>query len=410
MKGRRFVYLAAGVFAVAGVLLLAGPAGASSRVHATAATNVHCGDTIHASVTLNGDLDCSATSGSAVTIDTSGVTFNLGGYTITANTSTNEVVNADWTCGSGSDRCDNVTVTNGTITGGYIQVGLGGDNNTASGLTLKDPTDSVYYGVYLDEAAGSNVTGNNITGADYNSDAAGVYDDYGAGNSITSNTIGAPSGVYNQNNYYGIYIDNADGDTVGGNYVRRSWEYGIYDYEANYETYVGNVVTGNSSDGMYLEPDGNGQATVSSNAFRSNGGEGLDVYECYNSAYNGTANNCLFSGNSANYNGDSGFYDDYSWNASWTQNSAQRNATDGFFIYYGDGGSYTYNTAKLNAYEGFEFYYTYGDYAPLSIANNQAWYNGDYGFYVDEYAAAGSGNTGSSSNASGDCYGLSGCS
>ena len=46
------------------------------------ATNAHCGQTVSASLTLNGDLDCSAVGGSGLTVTANSVVLNLNGHTI----------------------------------------------------------------------------------------------------------------------------------------------------------------------------------------------------------------------------------------------------------------------------------------------------------------------------------------
>ena len=401
MKGRRVVYLVAGVFAVAGVLLLAGPAGAARQAHATAATNVACGDTITASITINGDLDCSAYTGPALTIDQPGVTLNLGGHTITGNSggSSDTVVLADDTCAYGG-QCNNETVTNGTITGGYDQIDFWGQNDTASNLTLTDAAD---IGVYLNYATNALVSGNTITGAG----EEGIYGEYGSSNVIDSNVL--------KDDTYNVYFDYEQADTISNNNSSISGDdtssYNFYDSESDLNTYTNNVTAGGRY-GYYIDPDGDGSVTMTSNGARaakhtsSETGSGFYIYEAYHWSY--AAPYSVFSGNVATGNY-IGYYDYYSAYALWLENTANYSGNIGFWFEEPSREQIIGNVSKYNGDSGFYLEDTYEGDNALAFANNQAWYNQDYGFYAD-YSQAGSNNTGSNTNSPLDCYDVSGCS
>ena len=396
MRGR-FTYLAA-VVAGAGVLLLAGPAVASRQAHATAATNVACGGTITASITINGDLDCSSTSSPALTIDQPGVTLDLGGHTITGN-SGYPVVVADDTCAYGG-QCNNETVTNGTITGGEYQVEFWGQNDTASNLTL---TDAASTGVYLHYTTNALVTGNTITGAG----SEGIYSEYGSSNVISSNVL--------KDDSYNLELEYDQADTVSSNNSSISGDdtssYNFYDYQSDLNTYTNNVTAGGRY-GYYIDPDGDGSVTMTSNGARaakhtsSETGSGFYIYEAYHWSY--AAPYSVFSGNVATGNY-IGYYDYYSAYALWLENTANYSGNIGFWFEEPSREQIIGNVSKYNGDSGFYLEDTYEGDNALAFANNQAWYNQDYGFYAD-YSQAGSNNTGSNTNSPLDCYDVSGCS
>lgn len=382
MRGR-FIYLAAMVVAVAGVLLLAGPAGASRQVHATAATNVHCGDTINTSVTMNGDLDCSAYNGTALTITSPGVTLDLGGHTLTVN------VNQD---GVYSDEVNNWTVQNGTITSGSEQVyPYYSDNVTIQNLTMTNSTDDC---IDTEYAGGVLITNNTCSGAaDY-----GLYSEYAGGITVIGNVF--------TNDVYPVYLDYGDnGDVFSSNYFKGNSEY-PYDYESSYNSWTGNISTANSY-GYYIEPDDYGTVNLVNNAARNSANYGFYVYENYNDYYYGSPAAAI-SGNTSTYSASYGFYDYYSPGAIWTNNTASRNGGDGFYLEENPGEQFKSNTAKYNNGDGFYFEDDYAPYSPMAISGNSAWYNTGYGF-DSGYGLNGSGNTGSNTNTSGDCLGLGGC-
>ena len=396
MRGR-FTYLAA-VVAGAGVLLLAGPAVASRQAHATAATNVACGGTITASITINGDLDCSSTSSPALTIDQPGVTLDLGGHTITGN-SGYPVVVADDTCAYGG-QCNNETVTNGTITGGEYQVEFWGQNDTASNLTL---TDAASTGVYLHYTTNALVTGNTITGAG----SEGIYSEYGSSNVISSNVL--------KDDSYNLELEYDQADTVSSNNSSISGDdtssYNFYDYQSDLNTYTNNVTAGGRY-GYYIDPGEDGSVTMTGNGARaakhtsSETGSGFYIYEAYHWSY--AAPYSVFSGNVATGNY-IGYYDYYSAYALWLENTANYSGNIGFWFEEPSREQIIGNVSKYNGDSGFYLEDTYEGDNALAFANNQAWYNQDYGFYAD-YSQAGSNNTGSNTNSPLDCYDVSGCS
>lgn len=394
MKGRRFVYLVAIGAALAAVLLLPGRASAA---------NVTCGATLDASITLTGNMYCASYStGPAVTITKSGVTFNLGGFTIYGNSSQDGVV-ADGTCTDTTNSdCNNVTVTNGAISGGNDQVDFWGTNDVASNLTLVNATD---IGVYLDYTTGASVTNNTITGAANE----GIYSEYGASNYIASNMLqdNGSENIY-------LYVDQAD--TVVGNkaaFTGTNTGTNYYDEYSDLNTWYGNVAQGGNY-GFHVDPDGGGIVNLTNNGVAGSGKNGHSNYYIYYDypVYPGLGASAMITGNISTGSHGDGFSDYYSVGSTWQNNTANYNTGNGFYFDYPAQETITNNTSKGNGGDGFNLNDTYPDaegYEALSFANNSALYNAGFGFDVVSYTQAGSGNTGTG-NALGDCYELSGCS
>lgn len=190
---------------------------------ATTATNLHCGQTVTASVVLNGNLYCpSLGSTPAVTIGgTTAVTLNLNGYRIASdNTGTCIQVNGT------SDIVENGTVY-------YCNEGviLNGKTETATKLTVSNGT----FGI-VDGGTGSKVTANTVSYAA----AYGIYAGGLSGNVYSGNHV--------SNNSYGIVV-NFGVLTVSGNFVDSNTNAGIYIVNPG-GTYSGNSANYNAGDGI----------------------------------------------------------------------------------------------------------------------------------------------------------------
>jgi parallel beta-helix repeat protein len=455
MKVRKFVYLAAGVFAVAGCLVLAGPAGAARQIHAS---NPSCGSTIGTSVTLTSNMTCSTSP--ALIIGGTGITLNLNGYTLSETNSSYEVIdNYDGCNGSG---CSDFTLTNGTVSGGtYGLDNEGASTGAVDGTTVTSVNfvGQSSYGVYLEYSTDSNVS-NNTVSETANDSLTGIEDDYGSSNAIENNTLNGYEdantntgtgietyyvggdmienntvsawgdyGLYDDDysaglvvyqnvfagNSYGIEFDSGDaGDAIAGNYVKNSVNDGILDYYSNYQAYTNNVVSSNGGYGIELYADDDGVANASNNVSRFNFDDGFYFYELGDTSNYGGPSGSLdgwntISGNTAQHNGGEGFDDYYSAGETYTNNTATSNSDSGFYLDYPIGATVKSNTSTYNVDEGFDFEDNYAEYAPSSVWGNTAEYNADYGFYGD-YPVAGSGNQGGGTNSSGDCFQFAGCS
>jgi parallel beta-helix repeat protein len=399
MKGRRFVYLAAGVFAAAGVLLLAGPAGAARQIHAT---NPACGSTMGTDVTLTGNMNCSGTNDYGLIAGANGITINLGGYTLTVDN--NET-------GVDVEGYNNVTVENGTIemshpggTNGYYGIYADdGNSNTFTNLTIENGEE----GIEAEYETNDVVSGNTVR---YNTDE-GIYYEYGADNLIAGN-------VAHDNADEGIELDEETGTTVNSNYSQFSGDDNFYDDDSAWTTWSGNIATGAAYEGFDISESGYGAVSLINNGSRVNGGEGFYTYANFTSPYGDwysvQAPYSTYSGNQSIYNGSYGWEAAYDWYATFKNNFASRNGDTGFYSYYPLGQMWSGNTSNYNTNEGFYISdnLTDGNSYPGNVSDfsgNTAMYNSDYGFDAD-YGVPGSGNTGGSSNTTADCYLVAGCS
>ena len=323
-----------------------------------------CGDTLMANTTLTADLDCSAYAGNALTLGKNGIKLNLGGHTLTGYTGddTNAAVY--------TERKD-TTITNGTIQdAGYSVYLYGAKGTTVSSLTLnaeaiastKDlgvyveygvnntvshvTTNGQYYGIFLYGSASNSVSYNTTT-----ADDIGIYSEYDSRDTFSHNTTHAPYGIYN--------------DYSGGS------------------SYLYNTTNGGAGDGMYIDCDDYGPATVIGNTSNNNGDEGIVTYYCYVDPP-GAPEPTLVMGNTANGNASYGFYDYYSIGATFTKNTANSNGSDGFYFDYPGDHHITRNVAKHNTDSGIELADNYGiGYGvPADISRNVLKWN-DYGIYAN---------------------------
>lgn len=205
----------------------------------TTATNAHCGQTITASLTLNGDLYCPGSSG-GLGVSGASVILNLNGHTISSDGNTYS------TCIAVYGTSD--TVENGHISNCESGVQVGGSKNTVTKLTMSDNS----FG--LVDAGGSNkVTLNTIV----DNPGAGILS-YGFGGTFTSNRIA--------NNAWG-FIDYASGITV-----------------------TSNSIDSNSLNGILIDVSGEPAGTFTSNSVNYNGDEGVQRDSGTGSATDGGGN------------------------------------------------------------------------------------------------------------------------
>jgi Periplasmic copper-binding protein (NosD) len=199
---------------------------------AVIATNVHCGQTVTASVTLNGDLFCD---GPGLIVTGTSINLNLGGHQIVSN-----VLQA----GIGvelSGKSD--TVQNGVISDFLNAVEVDGTTDTVLNVRATSNYDGIY-----DVGTGTKITTSVIA----NSPNQG----------LVSQSSGATySGVHLLNNDYGI--------TVFGTKT----------------VVTGSVANGNTYYGFY---DGGDGTTLTKNVANFNGGDGIRVAE--NTAIDGAGN------------------------------------------------------------------------------------------------------------------------
>lgn len=210
-----------------------------------AATNAHCGQTITASLTLNGDLNCSASPvATALTIaGTSAVTLNLNGHYI---------------FGDGSQTLVLVTGTSDIVENGYLEQGGTGIYVTGSKANItKNVVATNTTGVF-DAGTTTKVTNNTAS----NNFSVGIYG-VGTGGSYTGNRVAS--------NVFGI-VSQGDKQTISTNAADSNVSYGIYlsgtsvtvtGNSANYNGLYGidNVAQFLLNDGGGNTAHGNGDAT-----------------------------------------------------------------------------------------------------------------------------------------------------
>lgn len=189
------------------------------RPHALA-TNAHCGQTVAASLTLNGDLICN---GNGLIVTANSVTINLGGHVIIGSA---DAVSMGVRLAGTSD-----TVTNGNVVQFRTGVQLDGKTDTASALRATFNYDGV-----VAFGAGDKVT--TTQALDNQQFGIAVL---GAGDSVTSSKA--------ISNSYGIYVGGT-ADVVTGNSASSNRTVGVYDVGTGTKlaTDVGNF---NGGDGLY---------------------------------------------------------------------------------------------------------------------------------------------------------------
>ncbi len=189
MRSRGIYLLLATAASVGAMLLLAGPA---------AASNLTCGETLTSSVTLIGNLDCSATSNVALYIGHDGVTLNLNGFWVKGATGYNMIDN---------ESSVGTTIKNGTVygSGGADAISNdngGGDNLTVDVVNIVGDKSSALYGVDSRNSSGLSVVDSSFSGLD-----VAVYLSKETGDLIKNNTIETCS------------TGNCGGTGVGGGYL-----------------------------------------------------------------------------------------------------------------------------------------------------------------------------------------------
>jgi hypothetical protein len=201
------------------------PAGAAKVAPAVIATNASCGQTLTASVTLNGDLVCS---GDGLIIAKASVVLNLNGHTITGDpgaASSNTGVRIDGT----SD-----TVENGVITGFYYGVYTTGTTDTVLNMRVNH----TFYGVVT----------------------------FGSGAKVTNSTAAF-------NTYSGMYAAGT-GATYSGDHELNNGSEGLAIYFGVKTLVTGNIANGN---GYYGIRDLGAGTTLTKNTANFNGGDGIFV-------------------------------------------------------------------------------------------------------------------------------------
>lgn len=237
------------------------------------AANVACGQTITASIVLDGNVGPCA---SGITIGADNVTFDLNGFTISGNPNPGE--------GPGIlvESQNGVTVKNGTVTlfdaGVAISDSFG---NTVTNMKTVNNRGSGS-GDYGDGIALFNSNNNVVTNNQVRNN--GPFDGVGLvvsnNNRIDSNQI--TDNNQSASNTAGIRLENigrtpSSGNTVTNNVVTNSGIYGIEVFAGGSSNVIrNNQVIGNKLDGITVFAGGNNNV-IEANNVRSNGANGIYV-------------------------------------------------------------------------------------------------------------------------------------
>jgi len=214
----------------------------------------------------------------------------------------------------------------------------------------------------------SNVTNGQILNNDIFNNGLGIVLDH-VNESIVSN-----SNIYNSKMLSGIYAEYSYSNTISGNYVYNSTEYGIDLKNCNYNTISGNQIYNNTLGGIWIElSDIN---TIMENTVYNNSENGILIDKSdsneisRNIVYNNSVNGIFLkisdfnnlSKNELTYNTESGIYSEQGQNNTIHENNANHNKLYGLYLYTSNSNNVTANTANNNG--------NYGLYLEESDHNN----------------------------------------
>lgn len=192
-----------------------------------AATNAFCGETVTASLTLNGDLSCN---GPGLIVTASNVNVNLGGHVIY-----------------------NLTV-----------------EDNATGVEVAGTTDTVQNGVVTGFTDGVHVapsgTADTVLNLRAEGNGYGIFDS-GTGTKITTS-------VAAQNGFIGIYANGAGGTYSGDREISNS-QNGLFASNVLNLVVTSNIADDNGFAGLAIYSPN--QVTMTKNTANFNGGDGIDA-------------------------------------------------------------------------------------------------------------------------------------
>lgn len=190
-----------------------------------AATNVHCGQTITATTTLNGDLNCSGQNG--LTLGANSITLNLGGHFIFGSVNV-----GDGTIGV-RDNGNSDTIENGYINGFTYGVFAVGTSDTVTKLQVNyTQTVGIYLAGATDKATSNTVAENFATGLDLGGSGQTAQSNHllnNANHGLVANGSAAKvlDNIADGNTGEGIYVAGIPPSTVTGDTANYNTDYGI---------------------------------------------------------------------------------------------------------------------------------------------------------------------------------------
>ena len=299
---------------------------------------VSCGDTITQSVKLSADLNCPT--GIGLAIGANKIVLDLGGHTITGNTSSNGIVVQNYAL---------VTIKNGTVSGFYDDVALQNAPETViSGIEARVAAQN---GIVLTSSDLSTLTKVKVVGSQHN----GIYID-SDGVSISKSTVSSSLGgsgidllgtqdiVTSVSVFASVgsgIVAEGPGEQILKSTVQgtASGASGIHLINSSFGLVSGTTVTGAGSDGILV--DATNGVSIVKNTVTGAGGSGINFL---NTSSGGMV------GNKVNGNAVDGIRAQSTSKTAIGKNTADLNGTDGISAQPGDtdlGG----NTASDNGVE-----------------------------------------------------------
>lgn len=277
------------VLGISIIALLAGPASAS---------HVQCGAVIKASTTLDSDLvDCP---GTAIRIQGSGITLDLGGHTVDGTGSGLAGVVT-----IGPDRSNDITVRNGTVrqfragvvlnfgTSQLLEDVVVTENETGAALAGANVAPTVRNVLAFGNVTGINVSaveGATVVDNEMHSNSAGM-----GGGTIERSLIARNS--VHDNEFTAMGFRAMLDSRISDNRVRDNGLVGILLTDSSRRNLLlDNRVVGSGADGIAIDAEAAGDNVVNRNRTDRNADDGIDV------DYAGAT----LTGNTANNNGDLG--------------------------------------------------------------------------------------------------------
>jgi parallel beta-helix repeat protein len=190
----------------------------------------------------------------SIYIQKSGITFDGGGHTITA----------DYYYGIYSPSLSDITITNAIISNSNIGIYLySSDNTIISYNTITNTLNGIFMNSYY--SSGSNtITENTILSSSYRGIYVYSYHPSGS-NTVSGNEI-SDCGIH------GIYLytySSSGSDTISGNEVSYCND-GIYVYSSGSSTLTGNMVSNCANIGIYLYSSSSSGSTLRDNTMAAN--------------------------------------------------------------------------------------------------------------------------------------------
>ena len=323
----------------AALLIVIGPAQAS---------DVHCGQVLTASVTLDGDL--LACAGDGLIVGAHGITIDLNGHSL-----------AGTGLGGGirNEGFDDVTVRNGTVQGFLygVQLNPGTVGNVVDALSL---TANKTAGVQLDGAAQNHVRNSTL---EFQANDGVVLAGGSNANVILGNTIG-------QSADRGIVVQASSSNDLRANTVSGSGDAGIVLLDSNSNVVLGNTVSLNQDTAVLVA--GSHENRIELNKVTQNGDAGVVLTE---------SNGSLILDNTISGSGDAGIFLELS-NVGVIRGNDVRFNAGGIEVTSSNGNRIELNDASNTLGIGIELQDSLGNTITQNIASG----NGTQGIHVEAEA------------------------